>query len=82
MKGLSAIRNHLHTIDFEIGFHVGTKVKEFLPERMLLCAKINKLKINELMTFERFYTERKEEFDLNHPAHSRVGTYIMDDTFD
>ena len=91
IKGLSTIKGHLQTIDFEIGFHIGTKIKETLPERILLCTKINKLDTKNLMTFNEFYTKSREEYDARKKSmdeekaqngHSRVQTYVMDDTVD
>eukprot|EP01084_Bolivina_argentea_P014272 26665_1 len=82
IKGLSTVRDHLYTMDFEIGFHIGAKVKDILPERMLICAKINKLDVKQFMKFDAFCAKKEEEYEKQSRGHSRVETYVMDDVED
>eukprot|EP01083_Nonionella_stella_P064867 169489_1 len=78
IKALSVARSHLQTMDFEIGFHVGAKQKELLPERMLTCAKLIKIDINNFGSFDTFSTDE----DNVNMGHDRVDTYVMDGVLD
>eukprot|EP01084_Bolivina_argentea_P287859 493995_1 len=43
----------LDSIIYDVGFHIGAHDVNYLPEQILLCARINKLSVNDFTSIER-----------------------------